>query len=243
MIPGAPSICDEGEVDYLLNSMSQTFPSLKVDRSHVVFRFCGVRPLPRSNALTPGQISRDHSFPVLPPGNGINFPIYSLVGGKWTTYRALAEQVADEILRVLGRPHLRSSANIPIGGGKGYFRLPQGTRLSKERLLVLQERYGTGAGPVIAYMKAGPDAPLAHHAGYSRREIEFMALNERVVHIDDLVMRRTMIGILGKLTLPLLKELAAVVSRVLQWPEKKTAAEIERTIQLFKKVHGVTLAA
>ncbi len=237
------AVCDEGEVDYLLNSMSQTFPSIKVDRSHVVFRFCGVRPLPRSNALTPGQISRDHSFPVLPPGNGINFPIYSLVGGKWTTYRALAEQVADEILRVLGRPHLRSSANIPIGGGKGYFRLPQGTRLSKERLLVLQERYGTGAGPVIAYMKAGPDAPLAHHAGYSRREIEFMALNERVVHIDDLVMRRTMIGILGKLTLPLLIELAAVVSRVLQWPEKKTAAEIERTIQLFKKVHGVTLAA
>ncbi|MGP8081345.1 MAG: glycerol-3-phosphate dehydrogenase/oxidase, partial [Terracidiphilus sp.] len=122
------AVCDEGEVDYLLNSMSQTFPSIKVDRSHVVFRFCGVRPLPRSNALTPGQISRDHSFPVLPPGNGINFPIYSLVGGKWTTYRALAEQVADEILRVLGRPHLRSSANIPIGGGKGYFRLPQGTR-------------------------------------------------------------------------------------------------------------------
>jgi len=34
-------------------------------RSHVVFRFCGVRPLPRSDALTPGQISRDHSYPVL----------------------------------------------------------------------------------------------------------------------------------------------------------------------------------
>ena len=237
------AVCDEGEVDYLLNSMSQTFPSIKVDRSHVVFRFCGVRPLPRSNALTPGQISRDHSFPVLPPGNGINFPIYSLVGGKWTTYRALAEQVADEILRVLGRPRLRSSANIPIGGGKGYFRLPQGTRLSKERLLALQERYGTGAGRVIAYMNTGPDAPLANHAGYSRREIEFMALNERVVHIDDLIMRRTTIGILGMLTLPLLIELAAVVSRVLQWPEKKTAAEIERTIQRFKKVHGVTLAA
>jgi hypothetical protein len=45
------------------------------------------------------------------------------------------------------------------------------------------------------------------------------------------------------LTLPLLKELAAVVSRVLQWPEQKTEAEIERTIQLFKNVHGVTLAA
>ncbi len=73
--------CDEGEVDYLLKSMRQAFPSIHVDRSHVVFRFCGVRPLPRSNALTPGQISRDHSFPVLPAGNGIDFPDL-LAGGR-----------------------------------------------------------------------------------------------------------------------------------------------------------------
>jgi glycerol-3-phosphate dehydrogenase len=235
--------CDEGEVDYLLNSMSQAFPSIKVDRSHVVFRFCGVRPLPRSNALTPGQISRDHSFPVLPPGNGIDFPIYSLVGGKWTTYRALGEQVANEILRVLGRPRVRSSADIPIGGGKGYPRLPEGAGLPQKRLLTLQKRYGTSADRVAAYMKAGLDEPLANHAGYSRREIEFIALNERVVHLDDLIMRRTLIGILGELTLPLLKELAVIVSFILHWPEQKTEAEIERTIQLFKKVHGVTLTA
>jgi glycerol-3-phosphate dehydrogenase len=237
------AVCDDAEVDYLLDSMSQVFPSIKVDRSHVVFRICGVSPLPRSNALTPGQISRDHSFPVLPPGNGIDFPIYSLVGGKWTTFRSLGEQVADELLRVLGRKRVRSSADLPIGGGKGYPRLPVGTGLPQERIEALHDRFGTVADQVAAYMKAGPDAPLAHHAGYSRREIEFIALNERVVHLDDLIMRRTLIGILGELTLPLLKELAAVVSRVLQWPEQKTAAEIERTIQLFKKVHGVTLAA
>ena len=111
--------CDDSEMDYILRAMQQAFPAIRIDRSHVVFRFCGVRPLPRSNALTPGQISRDHSFPVLPPGNGIDFPIYSLVGGKWTTFRALAEQVCDQFLRVLARPRLRSSAHLPIGGGKG----------------------------------------------------------------------------------------------------------------------------
>jgi len=109
--------------------------------------------------------------------------------------------------------------------------------------LTLQERYGTIADHVTAYMKAGPDTPLAHHVGYSRREIEFIALNERVVHLDDLIMRRTLIGILGELTLPLLKELAAIVAKVQQWPKEKTAAEIARTVQLFKKVHGVILAA
>ena len=237
------TVCDEGEVDYLLQSLQQAFPSIHVDRSHVVFRFCGVRPLPRSNALTPGQISRDHSFPVLPAGNGIDFPVYSLVGGKWTSFRALAEQTADAILRVLGRPRVRSSADLPIGGGKGYPRLPEGTGLPQQRLLVLLERYGTVADRVAAYMQAGLDAPLASHAGYSRREIEYMALNERVVHLDDLIMRRTLIGILGELNLPLLKELAAIVSRVLEWPEEKTAAEIERTVEIFKRVYGVILAA
>ena len=235
--------CDEDEVDYLLDSMSQAFPSIKVNRSHVVFHICGVRPLPRSNALTPGQISRDHSFPVLPAGNGIDFPIYSLVSGKRTTYRALSEQVANEILKVLGRPRLCSSADIPIGGGKGYPRLPEGTGLPNARLLELQERYGTTADRVVAYMKAGPDAPLAHHAGYTSREIEFIAINERVVHLDDLIMRRTLIGILGELNRPLLNELAAVVSPVLKWAKKTTDAEIERTIHLFMKIHGVILAA
>jgi glycerol-3-phosphate dehydrogenase len=237
------AVCDEAEVDYILEAMRLAFPSIQVDRSHVVFRFCGVRPLPRSDALTPGQISRDHSYPVLAPGNGIDFPIYSLVGGKWTTFRALAEQVSNEILRVLGRPRFRGSADLPIGGGKGYPRMPEGTGLSQERLATLLDRYGTGADRVAAYLQAGPDAPLACHAGYSRREIEFIALNERVVHLDDLVLRRTLMGLLGEVNGPLLEELVRIVSPVLQWSQPDAAAEVERTIQLLEKVHGVRVAA
>jgi len=236
------AVCDEAEVDYILEAMRLAFPSIRVDRSHVVFRFCGVRPLPRSDALTPGQISRDHSYPVLAPGNGIDFPIYSLVGGKWTTFRALAEQVGGEILRVLGRPRIRDSANLPIGGGKGYPRMPEGTTLPPQRLTTLAERYGTGADRVAAYLQAAPDAPLACHAGYSRREIEFLALNERVVHLDDLILRRTLMALLGQVTRPLLEELAAILSPVLGWSPGEAAAEVERSAQLLQKVHGVIAA-
>jgi glycerol-3-phosphate dehydrogenase len=236
------AVCDEAEVDYILEAMRLAFPSIRVDRSHVVFRFCGVRPLPRSQALTPGQISRDHSYPVLAPGNGIDFPIYSLVGGKWTTFRALAEQVADEILKALERPRIRSSADLPIGGGKGYPKMPEGTRLPEQRLTTLLERYGTGADRVAAYLQAGRDAPLACHAGYSRREIEFMAVHERVVHLDDLILRRTLMGLLGEVNGPLLEELAAIVAPVLKWSKRDAAAEIERAIQLLEKIHGVTAA-
>ncbi len=89
-------------------------------------------------------------------------------------------------------------------------------------------------------MKAGPDAPLATHAGYSRREIEFMALNERVVHLDDMIIRRTFIGLLGEATRPVFEELAAVVAPVLHWPPHTAAAEVARTIHLLQSVHGMT---
>jgi glycerol-3-phosphate dehydrogenase len=237
------AVCGEAEVEYILEAMRLAFPSIRLDRSQVVFRLCGVRPLPRSDALTPGQISRDHSYPVLAPGNGIDFPIYSLVGGKWTTFRALAEQVCGEILRVLGRPRVRSSADLPIGGGKGYPRITEGTGLPPERLATLLERYGTGADRVAAFLQAGPDAPLACHAGYSRREIEFMALNERVVHLDDLVLRRTLMGLLGEVNRSLLEELAAILSPALEWSPQDAAAEVERTVQILVKDHGASALA
>jgi glycerol-3-phosphate dehydrogenase len=237
------AICDESEVDYILEAMRQVFPSIRMDRSHVVFRFCGVRPLPRSDALTTGQVSRDHSFPVLAPGSGIDFPIYSLVGGKWTTFRALAEQVADEILQVLGRQRICDTANIPIGGGKDY--PPEMTEhqvLPRQRLVALIERYGSVADKVAAYIQAEPDSLLSCHSGYSRREIEFIARYERVIHLDDVILRRTLMGILGEVSLTLLKELASIISPVLDWSQQQTEAEVERTVQLLQTVHGVTLA-
>jgi glycerol-3-phosphate dehydrogenase len=104
------------------------------------------------------------------------------------------------------------------------------------------ERYGTGADKVAAYLQAGPDAPLSCHSGYSRREIEFMAQHERVVHLDDLILRRTLMGMLGEVSLPLLKELATIISPALEWSQQDTDAEVDRTVQLLERVHGVTLA-
>ena len=249
---GAPEeICTEEEVDYILDSMRLAFPGIHVDRSHVVFRFCGVRPLPRSHALTPGQVSRDHSYPVLPPSHGIDFPIYSLVGGKWTTFRAFAEQVTGEILRQLDRRRVRQSEDLGIGGGKGYpapggaregwlSRLEQRTGIAAERLAALFDRYGTRAEEIADYLAAGPDRTLKNHPGYSRREIEFIVLKERVAHLDDVVLRRTLIGLLGESTRCLLWELAGIAASALGWPPEEAAREVERTAHILETVHGVT---
>ena len=136
---------------------------------------------------------------------------------------------------------MRSSADLPIGGGKGFPRMPEHTGLPQHRLATLVERYGTRADRVAAYLEAGPDAPLSCHSGYSRREIEFIARHERVVHLDDLILRRTIVGMLGEVSLPLLEELATIVSAVLEWSREDARADVDRTAQLLSRVHGVSL--
>jgi glycerol-3-phosphate dehydrogenase len=247
--------CDEGEVDYILESLRLVFPSIQVDRSQIVYRYCGVRPLPTSDAVTPGQISRDHSFPILPPGNGVHFPIYSLVGGKWTTFRAFAEQVADHLLEhELKRSRVQSTEHLSIGGGSEYpltlserekwlASMQEKTQLSRERLETLLDRYGTQAEQVVFYETAYPDIPLRHHAGFSQREIAFIAECERVVHLDDLVLRRTLLALLGQLNRALLDEIAGIVAASLGWSLEATKAEVERTLKLLEVDHGVQLAS
>lgn len=244
------AICDEDEVTYILESIRQVFPSIRVDRSHVVFQFCGVRPLPRSNALTPGQISRDHSAPVLAPGNGIDFPVYSLVGGKLTTFRAFAEQVGNRILRDLGRARVRDSAGVAIGGGRDYPRsgaeleqwriaLAQRAGFTTRRIDDLLDRYGSRAGEFADFLEGRADEPLRHNAGYSRREIEFMAAREKVTRLEDIILRRTLMGMLGQVTGALLRELAGIVAPVLGWTPEREAEEVERTAHVLERVYGV----
>jgi glycerol-3-phosphate dehydrogenase len=246
------AFCEEDEVDYILESLRQVFPAPRVDRPNIVYRFCGVRPLPRSDSSTPGEISRDHSCAVIPAGNDNDFPVYSLIGGKWTTFRAFAEQVADKILNYLARPRLTSSADLPIGGGKGYPQtaaeksawlgsLERKTRLPTGRLTALLDRYGTRAEDVVRFMSAAPDQPLRSLPEYSRREIQFMASQESIVHLDDLILRRTIMALLGQLSLELLEELAVVLAPVLAWSQERSQQEIERTVKLLREVHGVEL--
>ncbi len=246
------ALCDEDEVDYLLQSVNYVLPTIKLDRSHIVFRFSGVRPLPRSAAAIPGQISRDHSCPVVAPGNCINFPIYSLVGGKWTTFRAFAEQVTDLLLPVLKRQRMADSTNLQIGGGKSYPRTDaerrqwiasaqKKTGLDPKRIETLLEHYGTRAEAMAEYIAAGDDHLLRNHPQYSEREPQYLADHEKIVHLDDLILRRTMMGMLGQVTLDLLDDLAAAIAPVLGWSPQERQAEVERTLRILETRHGVTL--
>ena len=247
------ALCTDEEIDYFLGLTRRIFPKISLSRDDIVFQFSGVRPLPRSNAKTVSQISRDHNIEVLSGDwTNLRFPIYSLVGGKWTSFRAFSEQVTDKALAYLGLTRKKSTRDLPIGGGRGYPRQPgelqsqieslaAWTGVTRERLKILFERYGMRAETIAIYMNGGTDFLLKSLPDFSLREVIFIAQHEKVCHLDDFVLRRSMLAMLGRLTGETIEELAKALANALGWDEERREAEVARTLLLLADRHGVRM--
>jgi glycerol-3-phosphate dehydrogenase len=246
--PREPARCTEAEVDYFFDLVGHIMPGIQLDRSQIVFRFSGIRPLPKQDVSQPGFVSRDYRIDqdVLPGSTGT--PFFSVVGGKWTTFRALGEHVSSLALEILGRPRLISTRGLEIGGGK---KLPQtpstvdawvvkhSQTLSQERVRGLLARYGTRAEALIAWLEARGDHALAHLPGYSAEEFAYLIAAEGATRLDDLFLRRTSLAFVGHLTTELVDEVAAIMAAELDWSADRTLIEIERTWQILAESHGV----
>ena len=243
--------CTDEEIDYFLEMIDVVFPKIEVNRSNIVYRFSGVRPLPYSDAATPGQISRDHSIKTLEPNGDLKFPVFSLIGGKWTTFRAFSEQAADVVLERLGKTRQIRTTDIAIGGGKDYPQLDTDqqkwiadcqakTRLSTERIETLFNRYGTRASLIAEFIGAGDDKPLENKSDFSQREILFLTTHEKVVHVDDMLKRRTLLAMLGHVTRGLIEEVANLMASELNWSAAQVDSEVQRAVEIFENQHGLT---
>ncbi len=217
------AVCTEEEVDYFIDLVGHVFPDYPIDRSHIVYRYSGVRPLPAAGDLTPGMISRDYRVvhASLPGGQ----PLISLVGGKWTTFRALGEHLTNDALEILGKQRISSTTDLPIGGGAGY---PTSDRERMQwiaankgdhdeaRVDKLLTRYGTRATQFLLSETPGEES-LENFPGYTRSEVVTIVKNERVISLSDLVLRRTGFGFTGIISPEGARELANIVGGELGW--------------------------
>jgi glycerol-3-phosphate dehydrogenase len=244
--------CTDDEIDYILNMVPHVFPDIEVSRENIIFHFSGVRPLPPSDTNLTGQISRDHSIKIAEPDGERPYPILSLVGGKWTTYRAFSEQTTDKVLAKLGIARQDSTANIPIGGGQNYPPTEQEQNdwiqkcaadfmISIPYAQILFERYGTGARDILTFAGEENNPALISNPSYTRREIAYLIQNEKAVHLDDVLLRRSLIAWMGEVSDALLIEIAGIAAEVLGWSSKHRQDEIERTRKLLIKMHGVRI--
>jgi len=246
------AICTDDEIDYMIGMIGKVFPAIQVTQEHIVFRFSGVRPLPASEEGRTGAISRDHSIRTVEADENLKFAVHSMIGGKWTTFRAFSAQAADLALRALAVPRRFHTAELPIGGGRNYppdegarqlmlEQLEARTEVPMERLKTLFERYGTYVSDVAEFIGRGNDQPLEGAPDYSRREILFLAERESVGRLDDVLLRRTLLGMLGyvNLTPQLIETVADIVAQAQGWDAERRASEIERVQALMAHHHGL----
>ncbi|WP_240689679.1 glycerol-3-phosphate dehydrogenase/oxidase [Arthrobacter sp. PAMC25564] len=257
------AVCTEAEIDYFFALIGQVFPDVAVSRGQIVYSFAGVRPLPKHDATQPGFVSRDYRIErravpapaaddaVAAPGGGA--VVLSLVGGKWTTFRALAEHLSNDVLAELGMERKVSTARLPIGGGAGFPDNADGVQRwikahmsagrGAERTAGLLTRYGTRAGEVIGFMDSAPDgdADRLLHSTHelSVRELAFMAQNEQIGHLADVLIRRTSLAFRGLVTGELLNEVAGILSGPLGWDTATRALEISHAEEVLQRFHGV----
>jgi glycerol-3-phosphate dehydrogenase len=244
------AVCTEAEIDYFFDLIGHVFPEITVNREQIVYTFSGVRPLPRHDATQPGFVSRDYCIERRgPEAGGSGAVVLSLVGGKWTTFRALAEHLSNDVLAELAMERKVSTAKLAIGGGAGFpdseagiqkwIKAHMNADRDADRVAGLLTRYGTRAGEVIGYLDGGPDSLLRSTRELSVRELEYMAANEQVGHLVDVLIRRTSLAFRGLVTGELLNEVADILAAPLGWDAADQTAEIHHAQEVLKRYHGV----
>ena len=242
------AVITDQEVQYFIDMVKRVFPTIEVSPAQIVFTFSGVRPLPKSKARFTGQISRDHQVIIDEPDHEITFPVYSLIGGKWTTYRAFSEKVSDLVLQRLGKHRQQSTKNYKLGGGKDYpktkaekdlffSKIRSISGIAEEQLEILFSRYGTQAVEMLDKGKLQSNSYLQNYPNLGDYEIQYIVENEDVVHLDDFILRRSMLGKLGRVTSEGLVEICSVIAQTLGWDDVKKNKEINRVVEILKTEH------
>ena len=214
-----PAVCTDEEVDYFFELVSHVYPTIKIDKNQIVYKYSGVRPLGASGDINPGVISRDYR--IVRTSSESEVPVLSLVGGKWTTFRALGEHLSSEVLKLLKKSRVVSTANLPLGGGRDFpttedaqlrWATSYGNSIGTDRALQLLLRYGTRAQEFIHEIAANGETKLSSNPDYSDTEIHYLITSEQVSRVDDIVHRRTNLAFSGEVTDSLVTELEQILT-------------------------------
>ncbi|MCE9552466.1 MAG: glycerol-3-phosphate dehydrogenase/oxidase [Planctomycetes bacterium] len=239
------------ELEYLIAAVNEIMPQVGLTRADLELHYCGVRPLPASDAATPASVTRRHqmvehaSEPV---------PLFSVVGGKLTTSRQLAEEATATILTSLGKTASRNSRDRAVPGGEEYPATPCVLAAMQQQLaaefglgLVQVEAawplFGTRLRAVLAessrLLQEGeaPNANLAN-TPLLRRLVRWIVLNESPHTLDDLIERRLMLLYHHPLTMACLRELADTLGATGVVTVEQAESQLAATVQRLHKHFG-----
>ncbi len=186
-IPDVPEPTSE-EIGFLLDTVNTALDT-KLGREDVIGAYAGLRPLIDNGEGRTADVSRDHAVVESPSG------VISVIGGKLTEYRYMAEDVLDKAVDLRGLVAGRCrTRNLPLVGAPSN---PVATlRVPTDLPSSLVARFGAEAPNVIAAATCDrPTDPVADGIDVIRAEFEYAVSHEGALSVDDIVDRRTRIGL------------------------------------------------
>ena len=219
------------EVDYLLNETNRVFPGAHLSRGDIHYAYAGVRPLPYKEKGPESAITRRH---IIKRNSDVAEGLVSIVGGKLTTYRHLAEQAVDEVGKILRRrlpPCRTRDADLPgvFGLDASRAALEKTGLLSPAGVDRMIDVYGGRAFSLVALCEDEPG--LARTLGEGRRILAaevVLALREEFAQtLSDIVFRRMMIGFDADQACNLYEDIAAIAAAEAGWGSGHTKQQLE----------------
>jgi glycerol-3-phosphate dehydrogenase len=232
---GDPGECDpsETEVDYLIAAAGSLYPGAAIG-GRVLYVQAGVRPLPYTEAGATGAITRRHLIVPHEQARGL----YSIVGGKLTTHRALAEQVLAVIGRREGRQDgwrggVSPTRTLALPGTlSGPAREALIAELADRFGAIQAERlwriYGGGARDLLIRVQEQAELaePFCAVTGALAAELVHAIENDWAVTLADLLRRRTMTGWSADFGLTAAVEAAERLRRLGIWDRPRASHEL-----------------
>jgi len=226
-------VAGDEEIEYLVAETNRVIPGAGLTRDSVLFSYAGVRPLPHVADGMAGGITRRHIIHDHAPD--LAAQLISIVGGKITTYRNLAEQTVDMVFEKLGRrsPRCRTHAvplpGAPLGDLDDFarsFRASSGLDEATARRML--RVYGARASEVLE--AAGDEAallePIGGEPGTLGAEVVHALHREGAETLTDVLMRRTMIGLGRSAGVGPDRAAAELAERYCGWDEARAEREV-----------------
>lgn len=219
------------EVDYLLQAINGLFDHTQLTTEDVISTWAGVRPLISEGGdgkrVSPSKEKRDHSL-------WLDNNLVTVSGGKLTTFRLIALDVLKLCQQVLPIDDTVSKEE-PVftsftPNSEQFNELPDPLKLR------LPGFYGRQLDKLLALIE---EPPLSYVADTPTlwAEVRYAARYEQVIHLDDLLLRRTRLGLIlpqGAISEPLTSQFKQICQQELGWDEQQWLQELERYQQLWQ---------
>ncbi len=239
------------EIEYLLAEVNFVVPDAHLTAKDVIYSLAGIRPLPVTDSDTEeAEITRRHII-FDHEDEGIE-NLFSIIGGKLTTFRSLAQEAVDLVYEKLHResPECQTAERPSWGGGMSdlqrYLRdnvrsHAQKSGLAQEQVAYLISIYGSQFRRVLDLANELPElkAPICKNNPDIKAQIVFSIENELPRTLADIFLRRTGIGTSACRGLDCAETGAEVMGKYWGWNRKQIKEEVEDYRRRVELLYGL----